>query len=90
MFKLITELNSLRKEKFLPNSPRDFLSFLICIFIFINASDMLESWLGFGSGSNFSDIQNVLLSTFWAGGVSVFVIQILVWVELVIRRIFGR
>lgn len=55
---------------------------IIVVIIFINTNDMLEAFLGFGVGRNFYDIQHATLYGFWAGGLSVFVIQLLIWIEV--------
>lgn len=90
MLSWFKELNRRRREKYVPHSMRDHIYFFLCMLIFINASDILKDWLGFGSGRNFSDLQNILLSTFWAGGVCVFVVKILLWVEMAVRRFVQR
>ena len=90
MLSWFTELKRRRREKYAPRTMRSFVYYSLCMLIFINASGILKDWLGFGSGRNFSDLQNILLSSFWAGGVCVFVVQILLWVEMAIRRFVKR
>lgn len=80
------KLRSLREKNLFPLTKRNYICFLTVTLIFITANSMLES-LGFGSGRPFSDIPNVILSAFWAGGVSVFLMYLLVWIEWAVRRI---
>jgi len=47
---------------------------------------MLEA-LGFGNGRTFSNASQAILSAFWAGGLSVFVVQMLVLIEMAVRRL---
>ena len=44
------------------------------------------AWLGFGLGETFTDWQNAVLCSFWAGGVSVFLTQIFIWIEVAVRK----
>ena len=90
MLSWFTELQRRRREKYAPRQMRGNIYFFLCMLIFINASGFIEDWLGFGSGRDFRDLQNILLSSFWAGGVCVFVVQILLWVEMAIRRFVKR
>ncbi|ASJ71013.1 hypothetical protein [Granulosicoccus antarcticus] len=64
---------------------RTFFYIIIISIIFVTANSMLAS-LGFGSGKSFTDWQNTLLCSFWAGGLSVFLTQIFIWIEVAIRK----
>jgi len=87
MLTWFAELKRLKEKYFPPFTARHYICCIIVTLIFITANSMLEAWLGFGSGRQFSDIPNVLLSAFWAGGVSVFVIHVLVWIEMLMRKL---
>jgi len=62
-----------------------FYGVLISI-VFMKTSSILDEWLGFGSGKNFTDWQNTVLCGFWAGGLSVFLAQIFIWIEVAVRK----
>ncbi len=80
------ELENLRKNRyFVPWTYRNTICFVVVTVIFILSNSMLES-LGFGSGRQFSDAANAVLNSFWAGGLSVFSIHIIVWIEMAVRR----
>ena len=90
MFNGLKDLLRRRREKRPPVTMRDHACFVVVLLIFSSASGILNDWLGFGSGRNFDDLPNILLHAFWAGGVSVFVVQVLAWVEIVIRKLAKR
>lgn len=81
-----TELKAFWRKKFPPYTWRSYVCFIVVILIFVNSSSMLEA-LGFGDGRSFSTVPQAILSAFWAGGMSVAVVQMLVLVELALRKL---
>lgn len=67
---------------------RDIFYIGVLLAIILKGDIVLHQWLEFGNGKKVSDVKNVLLNAFWTGGLAIFVIQILVWLEAFVKKLF--